>query len=106
MGIRLMLNLALRDNYVFFDPDAPLHLSVSEPRGTSPRLTSSILRGLMGKTIIDVDNVIDVKNRKLKEIKTIKVEVPKVPEKVEVKVIVEKEKVKEEIIPKKKQHKK
>lgn len=45
MGIKLMLNLALRDNYVFFDPDAPMHLSISNPRGEATHLTGSIFKG-------------------------------------------------------------
>lgn len=63
MGIRLMLNLALRDNYAFVDPDALVHLNVSNPRGEATRLTGSVIRGVQGKTLIDVDGVIDLKNR-------------------------------------------
>ena len=68
MGIKLMLNLRLRENYVFCDPNAPLHLSLSEPMGFAQRLTDSIMRGLKAGTIIDVDNVVDMENRKLKDV--------------------------------------
>lgn len=66
MSIVLQLNPAVRDNYVFFCPEAPLHLSVLKPRGSSPRLSASILRGLRGKTLIDVNGVVDIKTGELK----------------------------------------
>lgn len=69
MSIKLGLNLGLRDNNVFFDPDAPLHLSLSEPMGYASRLTSSIMRGLKGGTILDIESVVDIPLGKLKDIK-------------------------------------
>lgn len=67
MGIRIMLNRAVRENYNFIDPEAPLVLDLSKPRGIAPRLTGSILRGLRGKTLIDIDNVVDLKTGAIKE---------------------------------------
>lgn len=58
----------MRDNYVFFCPHAPIHLSMSHPRGIAPRLTASILRGLKGRTLIDVEGVVDIEKGMLKSI--------------------------------------
>lgn len=66
MGILLRLNLAKRDNYVFVDPLAPIHLSLSQPIGEAPRLTTSILRGLRGQTLIDVKGIVDIEGGTLK----------------------------------------
>ena len=60
MSFRLMLNVAIRDNYTFCDLEAPLVLNLSNPSGTSTRITDSILRALHASTIIDLDNVIDL----------------------------------------------
>lgn len=63
MRCRLGLNVARKDNYVFFDPDAPLHLSLTMPVGYTNRVTASIVRGLKAGTIIDIDHVIDLEKR-------------------------------------------
>jgi hypothetical protein len=60
MAFVLELNRRIRNNYVFFDPETPLHLSVVHPRGKASRITPSIMRALKGSTIIDVDGVIDL----------------------------------------------
>lgn len=64
--ILLQLNLAIRDNFAFVDIDAPIHLSLSSPRGSVNKLTHSILRGLRGNTILDVNGVVDITTGKLK----------------------------------------
>jgi hypothetical protein len=58
--ILLELNRFLRDNYAFYDPSAPIRLTLVEPRGYAPRLTDNILRGLRGKILIDVEGKIDI----------------------------------------------
>ncbi len=82
--ILLQLNLTLRDNYVFVDPEAPLHLSLSNPRGAAPRLTASIIRGLKGKTLIDVNGVVDLETGLLKDQKEKAAQVDKILEEAEV----------------------
>lgn len=94
---RIGLNARARENYAFFCPESRLHLTRSNPVGTIDRVTSSILRGLKAKTLIDVDGTIDLDGKK----ETLKVE-PKVEAKVEepkkeVKVEEPKVEVKEEV---------
>lgn len=62
MGIKLKLNDNVRDNYSFVDLDAPLFLDLAQPSGESPRLTQSIINGVTGGTLIDVDSVIDIED--------------------------------------------
>ena len=57
----VMLNLRKPDNYSFFDPDSHLSLTMSNPRNIASRITPSILRGLRGDTLIDVNGAIDLK---------------------------------------------
>lgn len=66
MNILLQLNLTIRDNYCFMDSEAPLCLNMNNPRGFAPRLTGSILSGLRYKTLIDVNNVVDLNTGKLR----------------------------------------
>lgn len=55
---RVELSKMKRENYVFFCPDAPIHLNLCQPVGYVDRLTSSLLRGIRGKTVIDCDNLV------------------------------------------------
>lgn len=63
MRCRLGLNQSRRDNFVFFDPDAPLHLSLSNPVGYTSRVTNSIVTAIKVGKVIDIDNAIDLENR-------------------------------------------
>lgn len=55
---KIELSKLVRDNYVFYCPDAPIHLNLCQPVGYVDRLTSSILRGIKGGTLIDCDNLL------------------------------------------------
>ena len=57
---RIALNNAIRENYAFFCPQSNLHLDLMNPVGFTDRVTPSIVRGLKGKTLLDLDNMIDV----------------------------------------------
>ena len=85
MGIRLMLNPEMRENYVFYCPEIRFQLDLSKPGGIAPRLTSAILRGLKGKTLIDVDGVVDIEKKSVKKINLSDLEVS-IPQKIEKKV--------------------
>lgn len=74
LGIKLELNRSQRENYVFFCPEAPIHLSLTKPRGQAPRLSSSILIAIRHGRLIDVEGVVDLENGCLKQ----KVELPKI----------------------------
>ena len=80
---RIGLNKAKVDNYSFFCPDAPMHLNICQPISYTNRLTSSILRGIKGGTLIDYDNILATlepkKEEKVKH-KAIKKEVQEVVE--------------------------
>jgi hypothetical protein len=65
--IKLMLNRKKANNYAFFCPVSRLHLTVSNPVGTADRVTSYILRGIRTKSIIDIDDVIDLSTGQLKQ---------------------------------------
>ena len=58
---RIALNNAIKENYAFFCPQSNLHLGLMDPVGFTDRVTPSIVRGLKGKTLLDLDNMIDVK---------------------------------------------
>lgn len=64
--IRLKLNHKKTNNYAFFCPASRLHLTVSNPLGMVEGITPAIIRGILSKSIIDVDNVIDTSTGKLK----------------------------------------
>lgn len=110
---RIGLNKAKVDNYSFFCPDTPMHLNICQPISCTNRLTSSILRGIKGGTLIDYDNILATlepkKEEKVKH-KAIKKEVQEVVEecKVEEKIdeILEVKEEIEEIKPKRRTKKK
>lgn len=60
MKALIALNPAVPGNYSFVCPEAPLCLNPINRQGYTNVVTPSILRGLQGRTLIDVDNVIDV----------------------------------------------
>lgn len=55
---RIGLNTALRDNYAFFCPDTRLYLTLTNPVGTTDRVSPAIKRGVKGKTLIDMDGLL------------------------------------------------
>ena len=71
--IKLMLNTHKFNNYAFFCPVSKLHLTVSSPVGFTNEVTTAILRALKAKTIIDVDNIVDLETGTVKAIKEQKV---------------------------------
>ena len=58
--IKLMLNSRKFNNYAFFCPVSRLHLTVSNPVGYVNEVTTTILKALKNKTILDVDGVVDI----------------------------------------------
>ena len=58
--IRFALNIKKFNTYAFFCPVSRLHLTLSNPVGVSDRVTPAILRGLKSKTILDIDNAVDM----------------------------------------------
>ena len=89
-----MLNTHKFNNYAFFCPVSRLHLTVSSPVGFANEVTPAISRALKAKTILDVDNVIDIETGTVKAVKT--QETPKQEEKPVEKAPEEKEPVKVE----------
>lgn len=53
--MRIALNILKRDNYVFFDPETLVHLSLSRPIVNVTKLSDSIMRGIRGGSLIDID---------------------------------------------------
>lgn len=109
MDIKIGLNLAIKHNLVFFCPDALIHLSIQKPVGVISKITPAVLRGLRGKTLIDIDNVIDLNiekdidviNKRLEGLTT-----PEIPEGDNGEVKEPEAKVIEEVQPEKKTSKK
>lgn len=60
---RIALNNAIRDNYAFYCPTTGVHLNIHKPVTTIKTLSPSILRGIIGGTLLDLDKVIDVDNK-------------------------------------------
>ena len=67
-----MLNKYKLNNYAFFCSVSRLHLTVSNPIGYADKVTPAILKALKSKTLIDVDNVIDIETGTVKEAQPIK----------------------------------
>lgn len=65
--VKIALNLRKPGNYAFFCPVSRLHLTRSNPVGYADGVTSAILMGLMSKSLLDVDGVVDLKTGKTKE---------------------------------------
>lgn len=57
---RIGLDLTKKDNFQFFDFDAPLCLSVFQNAGVAVKLTPRILGGLRSGVLLDLDGVIDL----------------------------------------------
>lgn len=64
--IKLVLNVQKFNNYAFFCPVSRLHLTVSNPVGYTNVVTTAILKALKNKTILDVDDVIDIETGTVK----------------------------------------
>lgn len=65
MAIELRLNPRKAGNYAFFCPVTKLHLTLTNPVGTTDRVSVYILRALKSKTLIDVNNVVDLETGEL-----------------------------------------
>lgn len=77
-NVELRLNPRKPGNYAFFCPVTKLHLTLTSPVGMTDRVSPYILRGVKSKTLIDVNNVIDLETGKLNgDKKANKVEMPK-----------------------------
>lgn len=66
MKALIALNPAIPGNYSFVCPVAPLCLNPINRSGYTTVVSPSILRGLKGRTLIDVDGVIDLKTGSFK----------------------------------------
>ncbi len=64
--IKIALNRKVPSNYAFFCPVSKLHLTLSNPVGYIDRITNNVLVGLRKKTLIDVNNVIDITTGSIK----------------------------------------
>lgn len=64
--IKIALNTRKPDNVAFYCPKCNLHLTRSNPLGYVQTITGSILTGLKYQTLIDVDNVVDIKTGEIK----------------------------------------
>ena len=60
ISYRLCLDNRLRGNYSFFDPESRVNLSISNPIAFVDRITPMIVRGLKYKTILDLDNAVNI----------------------------------------------
>lgn len=76
--IELRLNSKKPGNYAFFCPVTKIHLTIANPVGFTNRVSNYILRGLKSKTLIDVNNVVDLETGNVVGVK--KEEQVKVPE--------------------------
>ncbi len=72
--IELRLNPRKLGNYAFFCPVTKLHLTLANPVGTTDRVSAYIIRAIKSKTLIDVNNVINLETGMLnvdnKKVKT------------------------------------
>lgn len=55
MKIKLLLNVLKRNNYVFFDPESRLHLSLGSPMGFANIVSNSVKRAILAGNIIDIE---------------------------------------------------
>lgn len=60
MAIELRLNPRKPGNYAFFCPITKLHLTLTNPVGITDRVSVYIVRAIKAKTIIDVNNVVNL----------------------------------------------
>lgn len=65
---RFALNNQKANNYAFFCPVSRLHLTRSNPIGSTNGVTPAIVRGLRSKVILDVDGAVDIDKGVLKEV--------------------------------------
>lgn len=65
--IELRLNPRKASNYAFFCPVTKLHLTLANPVGITDRVSPYILRAVKSKTLIDINNVIDLATGTLKD---------------------------------------
>lgn len=65
--IKIALNRQVPSNYAFFCPVSKLHLTLSNPVGYIDRITDSVLVGLRKRTLIDVNNIIDIDTGTIKQ---------------------------------------
>ena len=64
--LRFALNLHKPNKYAFFCPKSRMNVTVRNPLGFAEEVTPAILRALRNGTLIDVDNVVDLKTGTLK----------------------------------------
>lgn len=55
--MRIVLNVARRDNYMFMDRESRLFLNLSNPVGIIEKPSKAVLRGIKFDTLIDIDEV-------------------------------------------------
>lgn len=58
--MRVLLNIAKRDNFSFFDPVNKVHLNRVKPMNKVSILSPSLRRAILAGNIIDVDNNFDL----------------------------------------------
>ena len=58
--VRIVLNVARRDNYMFMDRESRLFLNLGNPVGIIEKPSQAVLRGIKYDTLIDIDEVTGV----------------------------------------------
>ena len=98
---RIGLNLNKKDNFKFFDFDAPLCLDLQKTVGVVVRPTPNVLRGIKSGVLLDYDNLLGFANGEVETpIDTNKeVEIPIVTEEPKVEEVVTEEVKVEEVVP-------
>ena len=55
--VRIVLNIARRENYMFMDRESRLFLNLGNPVGIIEKPSQAVLRGIKYDTLIDIDEV-------------------------------------------------
>lgn len=58
--VRIVLNIARRENYMFMDKESRLFLNLGNPVGIIEKPSQAVLRGIKYDTLIDIDEVTGV----------------------------------------------
>ena len=58
--MKVFLNISKRDNFVFYDPENNMHLSLIAPFGYPTKVTNALIRALKAGNVIDVNNTTGV----------------------------------------------
>ena len=65
----IALNRRVQNNYAFMDVETGIHLSISKPMAEVTSVSSAIVRGIKGGTLIDLRKNINIEKRIIEELK-------------------------------------